>query len=161
MQKAPGMHCYDFLMPTCVLQKFSRGDSFMVEPPVVGRGLGLLGGDRARGLLIKRRAKSEELCLGGCQGACPLIGAGVGRGGSRDRRRLRSSGAQRISRSLALSPLSFFFVASLRDDLARLERTTIRLLSQRHLVFVVNSRWVPPQPVFSSAAERNPGGSRP
>ena len=80
--------------------------------------------------------------LGGCQGACPLIGAGVGRGGSRDRRRLRSSGAQRISRSLALSPLSFFFVASLRDDLARLERTTIRLLSQRHLVFVVNSGWV-------------------
>ena len=35
MQKAPGMHCYDFLMPTCVLQKFSRGDSLMVEPPVV------------------------------------------------------------------------------------------------------------------------------
>ena len=47
--------------------------------------------------------------LGGCQGACPLIGAGVGRGGSRARRRLRSSGAQRISRSLGLSPLSFFF----------------------------------------------------
>ena len=82
------------------------------------------------------------MTLGGCQGACPLIGAGVGRGGSRARRRLRSSGAQRISRSLALSPLSFFFVASLRDDLARLERTTIRLLSQRHLVFVVNSGWV-------------------
>ena len=47
--------------------------------------------------------------LSGCRGACPSIGAGVGRGGSRDRRRLRSSGAQRISRSLGLSPLSFFF----------------------------------------------------
>ena len=57
---------------------------------------------------ITRRAKGL-LVLGGCQGACPLIGAGVGRGGSRARRRLRSSGAQRISRSLGLSPLSFFF----------------------------------------------------
>ena len=47
--------------------------------------------------------------LGGCQGACPLIGAGVGRGGSRARRRLRSSGAQRISRSLGLSPLLILF----------------------------------------------------
>ena len=39
-------------------------------------------------------------------------------------------------------PSLILFRASLRDDLARLERTTIRLLSQRHLVFVVNSGWV-------------------
>ena len=111
--------------------------------------------------------------MSGCRGACPSIGAGVGRGGSRARHRLRSRGAQRISRVSSLSH-PFLFMSLAQGRAGRLERS--KLLSQRHLVFAQGRagrlEWsnlhsqrhlvlfsLLAQTVFSSASRRESGCS--